>query len=275
MPQVSLYSAKVLRNEQDPIDPSSPNAVFSDVERVEDQLKRAVEYFHREYGCRVFNLSVGHGDRIYEGGRQLPWAELLDDLARTLDIVIVVSAGNVSAPDIPIAVNSHQFQKQVADSLKQAQHRLIDPATSALCLTVGAVARREDPRISALGTQLAASDEGCPSPFTRCGPGVAGAVKPEVVAPGGNYALDSVAGVPLWAEERSQSRRADSEPEFCLWSSTTWSLRDQLRGCAGDSHCRANRGVPTESIRYGAKPKPGTRAPSGLGSSKRQRQELR
>ena len=141
LPQVSLYSAKVLRNEQDPIDPSSPNAVFSDVERVEDQLKRAVEYFHREYGCRVFNLSVGHGDRIYEGGRQLPWAELLDDLARTLDIVIVVSAGNVSAPDIPIAVNSHQFQKQVADSLKQAQHRLIDPATSALCLTVGAVAR--------------------------------------------------------------------------------------------------------------------------------------
>ena len=49
-----------------------------------------------------------------------------------------------------------------------------------------------------LGTQLAASAVGCPSPFTRCGPGVAGAVKPEVVAPGGNYGLDSIAGRLHW-----------------------------------------------------------------------------
>ena len=181
LPQVNLYSAKVMRNELNPLDPTSPDTEFPAKERVEEQLKRAVEYFHSEYGCRVFNLSIGHGDRLYAGGRQLPWAELLDELAKTLDIVIVVSAGNVPDPAIPASVNSAQFKEQVAGSLKQPQHRLIDPATSALSLTVGSVARREDPSMYSLGTQLAASAKGCPSPFTRSGPGVAGAVKPEVV----------------------------------------------------------------------------------------------
>ena len=145
LPQVNLYSAKVLRNDPNAFDPASADAAFPAEERVEDQLKRAVEYFHGEYGCRVFNLSLGHRDRLYGGGRQLPWAELLDDLARTLDIVIVVSAGNVGDPDIPAAFNSTQFKEQVAGSLKQLRHRLIDPATSALSLTVGAVARRKTP----------------------------------------------------------------------------------------------------------------------------------
>ena len=200
LPQVNLYSAKVLRNDPNSFDTTSPDAAFPHEERAEEQLKRAVEYFHGEYGCRIFNLSIGHGDRIYTGGRQLPWAELLDELARTLDIVIVVSAGNVGDPEIPEAFNSVKFKEQVADSLQQSQHRLIDLATSALSLTVGAIARREDPSILSLsaGGQLAASAAGCPSPFTRRGPGVAGAVKPEVVAPGGNYGLQSTAGKVGW-----------------------------------------------------------------------------
>ena len=92
----------------------------------------------------------------------------------------------------------------MAGSLKQPQHRLIDPATSALSLTVGSVARREDPSMYSLGTQLAASAKGCPSPFTRSGPGVAGAVKPEVVASGGNFALDSLMGAPSWRRNDPQ-----------------------------------------------------------------------
>ena len=187
-----------------PINPTEPDTIFSDEERVESQLKRAIEYFHQEYGCRIFNLSIGHRYRVYMGGRQLPWAELLDTLARELDIVITVAAGNVSDPDIPIAHHSNQFQKEVAKALKDPEHRLIDPATAALCLTVGSIARREDPYYDiygyglSSGTKLAASAEGCPSPFTRCGPGPAGAIKPEVVAPGGNYALHTAVGRPRW-----------------------------------------------------------------------------
>ena len=200
LPQVNLCSAKVLRNDPNALDPTSPDATFPVKERVENQLKRAIEYFHREYRCRVFNLSIGHVDRPYTGGRQLPWAEVLDELARRLDIVIVVSAGNVPDPEIPQAVHSAQFKKQVAKSLKEPRHRLIDPATSALSVTVGAIARRDDPSLLSLsaGSHLAASEIGCPSPFTRCGPSVAGAVKPEVVAHGGNFGLDSIAGGPYW-----------------------------------------------------------------------------
>ena len=200
LPQVNLYSAKVLRNDLNSLDPTSPDATFPAEERVEDQLTRAVEYFHREHHCRIFNLSIGHNDRLYTGGRQLPWAEVLDELARRMDIVIIVSAGNVHDMEIPSASHSAQFKEQVAGSLMEPRHRLIDPATSALSLTVGAIARRDDPSMLSLsaGTQLAASEIGCPSPFTRRGPGVAGAVKPEVVAPGGNFGLDSIAGHLHW-----------------------------------------------------------------------------
>ena len=202
-PQVRLLSAKVLRNDPNALDPESPEATFPVNERVEDQLKRAIEYFHREYRCRVFNLSIGHSDRPYTRGRQLPWAEVLDELVRRLDIVIVVSAGNVPNPEMPSAFNSAQFKEQVAEALKEPKHGLIDPATSALSLTVGAIARRDDPSLLSLsaGSHIAASEIGCPSPFTRCGPGVAGAVKPEVVAHGGNFGLDSVAGSTYWRKE--------------------------------------------------------------------------
>ena len=202
LPQVRLCSAKVLRNEEDSPDPTNSAAIFPSKIRVENQLKQAIEHFHSKHGCRVFNISIGNKDREYTGGRQLPWAELLDELARSLNIVIIVSAGNVSDPKIPTALGSLQFQQEVAQSLMQDQHRLIDPATAALCVTVGAIARREDPFMRELGeTQLAASAEDCPSPFTRRGPGVANAVKPEFAAPGGNFAVHSIAGRPDWRRD--------------------------------------------------------------------------
>ena len=215
-PQVRLCSAKVLRNDPNSLDPASPEATFPVEERVEGQLRRAIEHFHREHRCRVFNLSIGHMDRLYTGGRQFPWAEVLDDLARRLDIVIVVSAGNVSDPEMPPAIHSAQFKGKVAESLKEPRHRLIDPATSALSVTVGAIARRDDPSMRSLaaGTQLAASDIGCPSPFTRRGSGVAGAVKPEVVAYGGNFGLDSPAGRPVWRRDDQNLAEPTLNREF-------------------------------------------------------------
>ncbi len=229
LPQVRLCSAKVLRNE-----PESGYASFPDDQRVENQLKQAIEYFHREYDCRVFNLSIGHLDRPYTGGRQLPWAELLDELARTLDIVIVVSAGNVSDPEIPEAKNSRLFKTKVTQQLSGPSHKLIDPSTAALCLTVGAVARRDDPNMDVplFGTLLAASTKGCPSVFTRCGPGVAGAVKPEVVAPGGNFAVNSVAGKISWRKNDSYL----GEPTL----NHNFQTERPLRGVCGSSFAAAH-----------------------------------
>lgn len=194
-PQVRLLSAKILRTSE------SGTAVFSDEneKRAETQLTEAVTYFHREYGCRVFNLSLGHYSRIYREGRQLPWALVLDELARRLDIVLVVAGGNVISPAIPSLATSADFQREVRDRLLTTEHALTDPACAVNVLTVGSIARTDVPfevlRNPTHRQPLVASPAFGPSPFTRAGVidvgigGVGRTVKPELVAFGGNYCL--------------------------------------------------------------------------------------
>jgi subtilisin family serine protease len=115
----------------------------------------------------------------------------LDRLARELDLIIVVSAGNVGrtqlqktyGDDIPYAY---------PDYLRDACNRIVDPAGAANVLTVGSVAHvnglAEGNPISI--QSLASKDE--PSPFTRTGPGIRGALKPDLVDRGGNAVFDGL-----------------------------------------------------------------------------------
>ena len=57
-------------------------------------MREAIQYFREKYDCRVFNISLGDNRQPYLGGKVSPWASILDTLARELDVVIVVSAGN-------------------------------------------------------------------------------------------------------------------------------------------------------------------------------------
>jgi hypothetical protein len=193
-PQVRICSAKVLCN-----DPYTELPVFPKDQRPEKLLEEAIRYFHKERGCRVFNLSIGNIDRVYMGGRQFPWAEMLDNLSRELDIVIVVSAGNVPNPQIPEGTSRKDFQEKVRNQLLSPEHSLIDPGTASICLVVGAIARREDPSPDPF-PKIPVSPSGGPSVFTRTGFGVNKAVKPDLVAPGGNYALQQVPGNIIWAK---------------------------------------------------------------------------
>ena len=230
-PQVGVCAAKVLRHRDDPFGTSEGWVEFPDEQRAEEILRDAIEYFHKERGVRIFNLSIGHLDRVYSGGRQLPWAELLDELARRLDLVIVVSAGNVLDPMLPQTFNSQQLQSEVVENLGSPQHRLIDPATAALCLTVGSITRRADPYDNGSSTRLAASPEGAPSAFTRSGLGVAGAVKPEVVHYGGNYAIDSFGNNYIWQKH---------DPNLGEPSTThNFATRGLLRASVGTSFAAA------------------------------------
>src|SRR5690606_3060544 len=71
---------------------------------------------------------------------------------------------------------------------------ILDPAPAALALTVGAVVEKVntgDLRRRSFG------DVRWPSPFTRSGPGIGGAVKPELAAPGGTLAFDLSTGGPI------------------------------------------------------------------------------
>jgi hypothetical protein len=200
--RVLVLNAKVLRR-----DPQAPHLddfqpTFPDEKRAEAQLERAIRHFHTTHGCRVFNLSLGHLYRVYDGRRQQPWAEVLDSLARELDLVLVTAAGNFW-PGHPEPTG--QDRQQLLDSLDPAKRdgpdacRLIDPATAALALTVGAFGRRDDPQQQPRDLILSAP-RGRPSYFTRRGYGVNEAAKPELSAPGGSYGLRQMAGAWRWDE---------------------------------------------------------------------------
>jgi hypothetical protein len=157
---------------------------------VEKAVVKAVEYFLSEYGCRVFNLSFGDERQVYEGRQVGTLASILDELAHEHQVLIVVSAGNFSGEDGAPA----DWRAEYPTYLKDPGARLIDPAPALNALTVGSLARYEvshmaarfptDPAFQA----LARVDE--PSPFTRAGPGLNGAIKPELVDYGGNWTLD-------------------------------------------------------------------------------------
>lgn len=189
-PKAMIASAKVLR--KDLFDGTRP--VFPENYRPERIVSEAIRYFHRERGSRVFNLSIGNPDDIYTGGRQFAWAEVLDQLARELDVLIVISAGNISTPPWPQSAKTREsFQEELRDLiLASPQCRLCSPATASIAITVGAIARSARSERHA----FAGAPEGAPAPFSRVGPGYSpketqGAIKPEFVSFGGNYAVQN------------------------------------------------------------------------------------
>lgn len=185
-PLVRICNAKVMHD-----DNGSP--VFNQEKRPEQIVKEAIVHFHREYGCRVFNLSAGDPDMLYNSGRQMPWAEVLDQLARELDIVIVISAGNVSHPQIHDFTCREELLDKCRNQLFEYEHKMIDPATASLCVTVGSITRLDEPElVSGRGVRLSVAPKNAASAFTRIGKGVNKAIKPEFVDYGGNFAVHQI-----------------------------------------------------------------------------------
>lgn len=141
-PLVRICNGKIMHNE-----PGDFGSVpcFPDDKRPEQIVKEAIKYFYEEYRCRIFNLSVGDSEHLYTGGRQFAWAEMLDQLSKQLDIVIIISAGNVSDPKINDFSSRDELMEKCRDQLFYPEHRLIDPATSALSITVGSITRFDEP----------------------------------------------------------------------------------------------------------------------------------
>jgi len=177
------------------------NPVFPADKRPEQIVKEAIEFFHNHYHCRVFNLSLGDSDYVYGGGRQMTWAGMIDQLARDLDVVIIVSTGN-NYPALPDFTDRDDLCQKVRNQLLNPDNRLIDPATSALAITVGSIARSATPFQATGITALAVGDSGMMSAFMRTGKGVNGAVKPEFVDYGGNFSVSqSLRGQSAWREK--------------------------------------------------------------------------
>jgi len=182
-PRLWIYNAKVMKKCA-----RTGNAVYNE-HTLEASLTRAVEHFV-ELGCRIFNLSLGNSNAPYDGMHVRGLAYILDVLSRRHNILFVVSTGNFCGSVDP-AVPVSSWRDEYPEYLLAEQSTIIDPAPAMSVLTVGSIARHNattDTQRFPEIHQLSPAAEKQPSPFTRHGPSVKGAFKPELVATGGNLA---------------------------------------------------------------------------------------
>jgi hypothetical protein len=174
---------------------------FPDELLVAQQMETAIRRLHGEFNCRVINVSLG--DRLRSAGaKPSAWAAVLDDLARELDLVIVVSAGN-SAGALLNGMGdgiTGAYPRYLLDR----SNRILEPATAINVLTVGSIAHtngisQEDETY--VGVRPIA-EFGQPSPFTRTGPGVGGIIKPDLVDFGGTAVFDGAIQQVIGGERR-------------------------------------------------------------------------
>lgn len=163
---------------------------FQDNDLAPDIVEKAIRKLHFDHNCRVINLSLCDRDRPVKTRASL-WTEVLDDLARELDIIIVAATGN---SDGTALVDAHQ--ERVVDNypayLHEPANRMLDPSGALNVLTVGSLAH-----VNGLSEgdsveirSIASFNE--PSPFTMIGPGASGSIKPDLVDYGGTAVYDGL-----------------------------------------------------------------------------------
>jgi len=164
---------------------------FDDRRLVPTLMREAITTLNQRFGCRIFVAALADRRRIYDGGRVGTWAATLDEIARELDVVIIVSSGNRS----PRGGNRlEQAVTEYPRYLLEDANRMFEPAGALNVITVGALAHGEgldQDRADDVGVRpITQMHE--PSPFTRIGPGPGGATKPDVVEVGGTLIFDPV-----------------------------------------------------------------------------------
>ncbi|GAA3164074.1 S8 family peptidase [Blastococcus jejuensis] len=145
-------------------------------------------------GARIVNVSIGDPRRPFEPPRGTPLGAALDEYIKRTGVVVVVSAGNMSINDYSSVAEPDDYLRELLDA---SQAGLLDPASSALALTVGGLAPdagqgAHPPRSSVDIRPLGRPN--LPSPVTRVGPGAGEMIKPELVAPAGSFAFDTSLG---------------------------------------------------------------------------------
>jgi hypothetical protein len=179
-----------------------PHGLFDKKELVPQQMESAIRRMHGEFGCSVINISLG--DKIRPvGNKPSAWAAILDDLARELDLVIVVSAGN--SDNLLFQKHGDDIVRAYPFYLLDPDNRILEPASAINVLTVGSIAHAngltaEDADL--VGVRPLAHIEQ-PSPFTRVGPGVGRMIKPDLVDFGGTAVFDGPTQSVISAGHRS------------------------------------------------------------------------
>ncbi|MDR3727445.1 MAG: S8 family serine peptidase [Terracidiphilus sp.] len=151
------------------------SSYYPDIEDLFDTLDEKVKVAKRDHGVRIFNLSFSIGQRSSRLAYSLA-ADRLDRIARTNDVIFVVAAGNLTAAGSrpPWPEKAENAALMLAGFGTQDQ-QITAPSEHILGITVGAV---NPPGIAGHGHLL-------PTTYTRRGPGVGGARKPDIAHYGG------------------------------------------------------------------------------------------
>lgn len=158
---------------------------------IPNQMKEIVEYFHGNYGCRIYNLSQGDSKQIFQGGKPNAWSCVLDELQHEYDILFVVSSGNY-IPETDM--NVEDIQKEYPAYLfKSNKAFVIEPANSALALTVGSMATNNIPVVykDENITPFPITRRNELSTFSRIGYGNNKSIKPDLLYYGGDGYIDN------------------------------------------------------------------------------------
>jgi len=196
---VTLFSARVLNDKNE----------FDDARLLLTQIATAIDAFMKPpHNCRVFNISIGTPAPALDPAhpRQTQWAEGLDIIAREHKVLIVLAAGNNADSFSKSASTAEQILNDYPKFLMADGAKLCDPATAAIPITVGAIAEYDEPAhrpgAAAKNVVRPLAKANQPSSFTRTGPGVDGAIKPEFVEYGGNVLFDGVGMLHMINPER-------------------------------------------------------------------------
>lgn len=191
LPRFRIVSARV----------TDHRGYFPDLTTAHELVEQAIRRLHGEYGCRIINMSLADPKRI-AGKRASAWTMMLDTLARELDIVIVAVTGNSNAQEF-LDAHGNQIARVYPDYLFDDANRILEPGNALNVLTVGSLARVNG-LIDEDNVQMQLfAEAGEPSPFTRKGPGMSGAIKPDLVDYGGTAIYDGFAQRLLQGRDRA------------------------------------------------------------------------
>lgn len=148
---------------------------YHDLEDFFDQLEEKVRVARQEHGVRVFNLSFAFGSQRSDLGYSVV-ADRLDRLAQALDVVFVVSAGNLlsNATRPPWPEKPGDAVTMLA-GFSRGNNGIRSPSEHMLGITVGAV---NPPGVTGHVAHM-------PTTYTCRGPGVGGGRKPDLAHYGG------------------------------------------------------------------------------------------
>jgi len=146
------------------------------IENFFETLRNAVEEAKEETGARIFNLSINQQRRIeYEGWYSIA-AKKLDEIADELEVLFVISAGNLAPHEMRIDWTPANPHSNIVSIL--SNHIALPPAESLRGISVMAL----DP------------NDLSPTSYTRVGPASKAGVKPDVAYAGGS-ATNSLATI--------------------------------------------------------------------------------